>query len=142
MILLRPDCLVFKQLDGSCAPASVPEITFELVGQAAQWVDRELIEHAAQAVLHYFKVEKCQTIVSVDDFWTALERVLRGLGLEIQRSAPTPAPPTPPPIPEPNPTAPDHTSRAAMVEADLLELAAADGHGCELMFYPRLRTMV
>lgn len=126
MILLRPDCLVFKDADGECVPCSVHEVTVELLGNSAHVLDYGLLEHAAEAVLHFFKTEKGQNSVSVIEFSEALERVLRGLGYEV-RSEPC------------EPASPKEEPDAEIVETDLQELADAEGQGCELLFFPRLR---
>jgi hypothetical protein len=129
MILLRPDCLVFRTADGENVPCSAHEVTVELMGDSAEWLDAEMVEHAAGAVLHYFKSEKGQNTVSVAEFSEALERVLRGLGLTVKASEHSEAvdvknPSTPPP---------------RVVEADLQKLAGEPDLGCELVFFPRLR---
>ena len=57
MILLRPDCLVFKTADGDNVPASAEQVTLELLGEAVNSLDHELVPHAAHAALHYFRHE-------------------------------------------------------------------------------------
>ena len=131
MILLRPDCLVFKTSDGENVPCSAHQVTVELMGDSAEWLDKEMVQHAAEAVLHYFKSEKGQSTVSVAEFSEALERVLRGLGLEVHSASVsndvetgcTPAP-------------------AQVVEADLSQLVSRPGEGFELFFFSRLRDEV
>jgi hypothetical protein len=132
MIHLRPDCLVFKTADGENIPCSAHEVTVELMGDSAKWLDQEMVEHAAEAVLHYFRTEKGQNIVSVAEFSEALERVLRGLGLDVKAagadaaetaSTPSLAPPR-------------------IVETDLQHLVDEASLGCELVFFPRLRDAV
>lgn len=134
MILLRPDCLVFRTIEGEDIPCSAHEVTVELMGDSAKWLDAELIGHAAEAVLHYFKSEKGQNTVSVGEFSEALERVLRGLGLDVKAAgkdalsftADNSTPMTPPRV----------------VEADLRLLAGESDLGGELIFFPRLRDVV
>ena len=131
MILLRPDCLVFKTSDGESVPCSAHQVTVELIGDSAEWLDKDMVQHAAEAVLHYFKSEKGQGTVSVAEFSEALERVLRGLGFEVHSASvsndiKTPSDPAP----------------ARVVEADLNQFASQPGEGFELFFFPRLRDEV
>ena len=129
MILLRPDCLVFKTTDGEHVPCSAHEVTVELIGDSAAWLDKDLVGHAAEAVLHYFKSEKGQNSVSVAEFSEALERVLRGLGLDVkagETSESSPLDISPEPAPR-------------VVEADLQQLVGESDLGGELVFFPRLR---
>src|SRR6266516_3828902 len=121
MILLRPDCLVFKTTAGEHIPCSAHEVALELMGSAAQWLDQELVEHVAKAVLHYFQSEKGQHAVSVAEFSGALERVLRGLGFDVKASDSTSG--SDGPILTP--------SQRRVVESDLLELADKPSQGCE-----------
>lgn len=124
MILLRPDCLVFKTAAGDQIPCSAQDVTIELMGDSAQWLDKEIIENAAAAVLHYFRVEKEQDSVSVAEFTETLERVLKGFGLDVKSGATTSSAPGEPP---------------RIVEADLRRLAEESGVCSELCFFPRLR---
>ena len=132
MILLRPDCLVFKTADGENVPCSAHEVTVELMSDCTEWLDPDMVEHAAGAVLHYFKSEKGQDTVSVTEFSKALERVLRGLGFNVKASDNVQLP-----ISEPESLVPPR-----VVEADLQELAGEANLGCELVFFPRLRDML
>ena len=132
MILLRPDCLVFKTADGENVPCSAHEVTVELMSDCTEWLDPDMVEHAAGAVLHYFKSEKGQDTVSVAEFSEALERVLRGLGLNVKASDNAEAP-----LAQAESLAPPR-----VVEADLQELAGEANLGCELVFFPRLRDML
>lgn len=155
MILLRPDCLVFKDATtGEGVPGSAHELTLELVGSAAQWVDPAVVENAVQAVLHYFKKEKSQDQVTFGEFSVALEKALRGLGVDVKAAGPKTGaiaqelieigvapPPTlsisaGPDEPEP-PLVPSR-----VVDEDLQLLAGDNGNGCELFFFPRLRDAV
>jgi hypothetical protein len=83
MIQLNPDCLVFQTADGDYIPCSAEFVTLELIGDAADLLDPELIQDASAAVLHYFKYELGRTHVSVGEFSMALEKVLRGFGLSV-----------------------------------------------------------
>jgi hypothetical protein len=127
MILLRPDCLVFETAAGEHIPCAAKEVTFELVGEAAKWLDAETIENAAAAVLHYFRKERKQESVSVAQFASALEKVFVELGLEVKMSVPL------------APTASTAPPSRPLVEADLRGFA---GDGGELFLFPRLREEV
>ena len=123
MILLRLDCLVFETTAGEQIPCGAKEVTFELVGEAAKWLDAEIIENAAAAVLHYFRSERGQEIVTVAQFASALEKVFVELGLDVKMSEATD---------EPSP-------KRTLVEADLCGFASDGG---ELFLFPRLREEV
>jgi hypothetical protein len=125
MILLRPDCLVFKTADGENIPCSAQAVAIELIGDSSQWLDRELIENAAAAVLHFFRVEKQKDSVSVAEFSLALERVLRGFGFDVKSGDAT----DPSPVPAPR-----------VIEADLGRLAGESGNCLELGFFQSLRS--
>lgn len=131
MILLRQDCLVFRTDDGQSIPCSVTEITVELLGEAAHTLDSELLQHAAEAVLHYFKTEQGKQTVSIAEFSNALEKVFRGLGLAV---ASTKA--------EPHLPSQSQTSPPRVIEADLRQLAGDSEFAGELVFFPRLREAV
>lgn len=130
MILLRPDCLVFKTAAGENVPASAHEVTVELMGGQGSWLDPEIVRNAAEAVLHYFKTEKGQLTVSVGEFSEALERVLRGLGFDV-KSAGVNETIKAQPAPEP--------STGRIVETNLHRFAGELGTNCELVFFPKLR---
>ena len=132
MILLRPDCLVFRTADGENIPCSAHEVTVELMSDCTEWLDPDMVEHAAGAVLHYFKSEKGQDAVSVAEFSEALERVLRGLGLNVKASDNA----------ETSVAEPESLLPPRVVEADLQQLAGEANLGCELVFFPRLRDML
>jgi hypothetical protein len=106
------------------------------MGDATELLDKEMIVHAAEAVLHYFKAEKGQTTVSVAEFSEALERVLRGLGLDVKSAEPE------------DETLSVTTNeivksvRPRVVETDLQSIAGESDTGCELLFFPRLREAV
>ncbi len=120
MILLHSDCLVFKMNNGESVPCSAETITVELLGDAAELIDPEIVQHAAATVLYHFKTDLGKTVVSVQEFSLALEKILRGFGLSI--------------------VAADAVSEPLrMAEADLRLLACESGKGYELAFFPRLR---
>jgi hypothetical protein len=120
MILLQPDCLVFKTSHGENIPCSAQQVTVELIGESASVLDDEVIHNAAQAVLHYFKLELGKTLVSVGEFAQVLEKVLRGLGFEVR-------------------TAEVDGDADRIEEADLRLLASESGKAFELVFFQRLR---
>src|SRR5262245_42007675 len=111
MIRLRPDCLAFKTDDGESIHCSAHQVVVELIGDAAIWLGKEVITHASEAVLHYFRNEKKQETVSVAEFVEALERVLKGLGFEVKAA--------------PASTTPSASAPPRVVEADLRDLANA-----------------
>jgi hypothetical protein len=122
MIALRPDCLVFRTPSGEGMPLSAEMISPEMLGANAQAFDPEFIRHAAKAVFFYFKHELGWQTVTVGEFAGALEKVLRGFTLQSQ------------------PPGESGVPRLEVVEADLCRLAEESGTGCELVFFPRLRS--
>lgn len=124
MIQLKPDCLIFSTASGELIPCSAEDVTIELMGDAAQTIDPDIIRNAAAAVLHYFRTELNREHVSVTEFSTALEKVLSGFGFNVSyddEGAPSVKPP------------------AHVVDADLREIALVSGKGCELFFFNQLR---
>jgi hypothetical protein len=121
MIQLRSDCLFLKTPEGETFPCSAEIASVEVVGETTWQMDPELVQHAAQAVLHYFRHELGRDTVSVGEFSEALQKVLGRLGLNAPQNAPV----------------------APAVEAqpgiDLQELANSAGEGFELAFFSRLR---
>jgi hypothetical protein len=145
MILLRPDCLVFKTAGGESIPCSAHDVTVELMGDSAELVDKEMILHAAEAVLHYFKTEKGQHTVSVAEFSEALERVLRGLGLDVKSAEDDENPSAGLTLETTTVTEADEpvaSVRPRVVEEDLNRLASESDGSCELVFFPRLRDAI
>lgn len=120
MIQLRSDCLMFKLPGGESVPCSAEQVTVELIGEAADALDPEVVRNAARAVLHYFRVELGRTSISVGEFSEALAGVLRDFGL---------------PICEPVESRPARRR----IGYDLRRLACECGKGFELAFFPRLR---
>lgn len=120
MILLRPDCLVFKRKDGENVPCSTEEIVVELLGDSAKAMDENFLHNVSQAVLQYFKHDLGWTTVTLGEFSVALSKVLRSFGMECKVVG-----------------GQDVGSRVA--EADLGNLAAEGEGGFELFFFNRLR---
>jgi hypothetical protein len=123
MILLRHDCLVFKNTDGSGVPASAHEFAVEIIGEAVGMLDEEVVKNAAHAVLHYFKDELHRTSVTIGEFTGALEETLRKLGYNIDAALPKKKTPN-------------------IVTSNLQEIADQIGVGYELLFFSRLRDEV
>jgi hypothetical protein len=120
VILLHSHSLVFKTSDGDLIPCDAEEVTIELIGDAVNKLDTNVVRQAAAAVLHYFKTEREQEVVTILEFTTALERVLRKLGLKVISG---------------------ESSRAndKIIEADLVDLVADEGAASELLFFQRLK---
>ena len=123
MIQLHSHCLVFETANGEHIPCAVEDVSVEIIGAAVDQLDHEIVKEAAAAVLHYFKVERQQTIVTIAEFTAALEEVLRGLGLVMTAAAPKPEP----------------ALTGSVAETSLDLLAEETGDGGELLFFPRLR---
>ena len=126
MIQLHSHCLVFETANGEHIPCSVEDVSVEVIGEAVDQLDHQLVKEAAAAVLHYFKVERKQTIVTIGEFTAALEEVLRGLGLIVNSTQPKPA----------------LALASPVAETRLDELAEETGDGGALLFFPRLRDVV
>jgi hypothetical protein len=156
MIRLRPDCLAFKSSSGDSIPCTAEQVVIELIGDAAQWLDKDVVRHAAQAVLHFFRTEKGQETVSFSEFVEALEHVLRGLGLDIKATPASDVTASGAPaatgstgfnlVASGAPTAAAKANANAIsrrvVESDLQALAGESAGGAELFFFPRLRDEV
>jgi len=111
---------MFEMPGGEAIPCSAELVTVNFLGTTVDSIDHDLVQNAARAVLHYFKVEQGKTFVSMREFFTALTTVLRGFGMSI------------------NWVDPAGPSRR-IGEANLGELACESGQGFELAFFPRLR---
>ncbi|MFO1487323.1 MAG: hypothetical protein U1F65_02485 [Verrucomicrobiota bacterium] len=120
MITLGSDCLLFELNSGESVPLSAEMITIELTGNKSDYFDSHFVQHAAQAVFHYFKHDLQRVSVTVGEFASALESVLRGFGVQATPAETAPA-------------------RQTVLESDLQRLARESGDGCELFFFPRLR---
>lgn len=120
MIQLHSHSLVFETADGDLIPCDAEEVTIELIGEAVQQLDPNLVRQAAAAVLHYFRHERDQEVVTIREFTSALEEVLRNLGLTVLQGK-TPL------------------KGGKILEADLCDLIEIDGSATELLFFTRLR---
>jgi hypothetical protein len=121
MIQLHSDYLVFEVSGGDKIPCSVEKLTIEVLADSLDQIDPDVIQHAAAAVLHYFRDDLGRVNVTIDEFTSALEHVLTGLGYRVEGSS-APA-----------------TTSTEVVEADLGAMAESLGDALELGFYPRLR---
>jgi len=90
MIQLRPDYLQIQSGTGDLLPCSAEQVSVELLGEACYQLDPVMVQHAAEAVLHYFRHDMGRENVSVAEFSEALEKALRGMGVSVQ-SATAPA---------------------------------------------------
>lgn len=122
MIQLNPDYLLFEMPDGNAVPCSAETVTVELIGEAVESLDPDIVKNAAAAVLHYFQHEEKKQTVSVNEFSNALERVLRGFGFEVVSNVPGPSIKT--------------------VRADLGEISEENGQPCEILLFQRLRAEI
>lgn len=129
MIRLRSDCLEFELSNGEKVPCSAQSVTVELIGPALEMLEPHIVENAAAAVLHYFRVELEKESVTLSEFTSALETALRGLGINVTCDAASPV------------TNGLDTPRV-MRQADLRELAAEAGKEFELGFFNRLRDTI
>jgi hypothetical protein len=120
MIALATDFLLFELTSGERIPFSAETISIELMGDSGTALEPEFVKHAAASVFHYFKHDLGQETVSVAEFSGALEKVLRGLGFNVQAAEPV-------------------ESVVENIEADLARLAHESDGGCELTFFPKLR---
>jgi hypothetical protein len=108
--------------NGDKIPCAASTVTVELMGTAVEQVDREIIEHATAAVLHYFHHDLQRTEVTLSEFTEALETALRGMGLNVTC---------------------DTTQKTTRIaSSDLRVLATESGKAFELGFFARLREQV
>ncbi len=120
MITLSSDCLLFQLANGESVPFSAEMISVELSGQDAGKYDRHFVQHAANAVFHYFKHDLGRLSVTVGEFACALEKVLRGFGACAEAVE-------------------TRSCARRVMESDLRQLASDSGKAYELLFFPRLR---
>ncbi|HEY0456729.1 MAG TPA: hypothetical protein VGE41_10170 [Verrucomicrobiae bacterium] len=120
MILLRPDCLVFKHRNGDNLPFAADQFALDIIGEAVGMLDQEILKNAAGAVLHFFKEELGRTTVTVGEFAGALESTLSKLGFDIKTDF-------------------SQKLKAPILDSNLREIASETGPGFEMMFFHRLR---
>ena len=119
VIQLHNDYLLFQTSNGQVIPCSAAQITIELIGEYATVINPVLLQQAAAAVLHYFKTDLGRDHVTIAEFSSVLERILRHFGFSVSAEADS----SPAPIPS----------------TDLQKLAPEAGRAFELEFFPRLR---
>lgn len=119
MIPKPQDSLVFKLAAGQEIPCSAGSVNFQLVGDAAGLVDANILNHAAAAVLHYYRTDLQRETITPEEFSMALEKVLHGFGFTHVKAATS-----------------DEVKLPPIAEADLRALAS---DGIELIFFQRLR---
>lgn len=124
MIQLHSHSLVFETTDGELIPCDAEEVTIELIGEAVQDLDPNLVRQAATAVLHYFKSECEQQVVTIREFTQALEQVLHNLGVQVSKEEKSAA---------------KSLVGGKILEADLSDLIEEDGSATELIFFARLK---
>jgi len=134
MIALAYDCLLFQTSSGESIPFSAEMISVELTGEGIGAFDPEFLKHAASAVFHYFKHDLGRVTVTVGEFAGALEKVLRGFGLQSEADEQNG---------EHHFEGEDEDEKEAparrVLKSDLRTLACESGKGFELFFFPRLR---
>lgn len=123
MIRLHPDYLWVRDSRGATTPVDAQTLALEVVTAAGQSVDPELIRQAAAAVLFYFTSELGRSTVTLQEFATELERVLRAFGVNAAVS----------PTDEPC---------LRLARYDLRALALDAPAEMELLFFPKLRSTV
>ena len=124
MIQLHTDCLVFETSDGESIPCSAQDVTVELLGDAALELEPHMITEAAEAVLFHFKVDLGRASVTVGEFTTALEVILRGFGYKIVAAGD------------------DDKTDDGTAETNLHDLAHQAGEGLEMVFFCTLRDQI
>jgi hypothetical protein len=124
MIQLLENSIWVEKPSGSTSVCTAEQITIELMGGAIEGLDPEMVRQAAAGVLHYFKVELGREFVTVGEFSTALAKVLKGFGLDVES------------------TALIEGVGSKVVTTDLRELAKNCGDEFELGFFVRLRERV
>jgi hypothetical protein len=140
MIALAYDCLLFQTSNGESIPFSAEMISVELTGEGIGEFDPEFLKHAASAVFHYFKHDLGRVTVTVGEFAGALEKVLRGFGLQSESDEQNGEHVHK--IDDEDDEEKEHEGVSAarrVLKSDLRLLACESGKGFELFFFPRLR---
>jgi len=135
MIALAFDCLLFQTSNGESIPFSAEMISVELSGDGIGEFDPEFLKDAASAVFHYFKHDLKRVTVTVGEFAGALEKVLRGFGLQSEADEQNGEHVDDFPSEEDIVAEPERR----VLKSDLRLLACESGKGFELFFFPRLR---
>jgi hypothetical protein len=136
MIALAYDCLLFQTSNGESIPFSAEMISVELTGEGIGEFDPEFLKHAASAVFHYFKHDLGRVTVTVGEFAGALEKVLRGFGLQSESDEQNGEHAG---APSDEPSEEQTAAARRVLKSDLRLLACESGKGFELFFFPRLR---
>ena len=118
MIALASDCLLFETPEGESVPFSAEMVSIELMGDSSKLLDSDFVRQASKAVFHYFRNELGRDTVTVAEFASALEKVLRSFGYSVNS---------------------DSDAEPQALDSDLRRLAKESAGGCELFFFPRLR---
>jgi hypothetical protein len=134
MIALAYDCLLFQTSSGESIPFSAEMISVELSGEGIGAFDPEFLKHAASAVFHYFKHDLGRVTVTVGEFAGALEKVLRGFGLQSEADEQNGEHAC-----EVEDEDEEVSKERRVLKSDLRLLACESGKGFELFFFPRLR---
>lgn len=141
MIRLHSDYLVFELDSGESVPCSVEAIAFELVEAVAGLADRNVIENAARAVVHYFREELGKESVCINEFIDSLSFVLKEFGYEVEtRSFESLSAEENDEIPSDSETQITKSQSNSLVE--ILEDQREKGELMELSFFKQLRETV
>ena len=124
MIQLQSNCLVFRMSSGELLPCAAEEIAEELLGDAINLIEPQTIQEVLKAVVYYFREERNFSSVSIDQFSSALGKVLQGFGFDV--------------VFDEDPNLDLHIE-----QTDLHLLASeTEGQSLELFFFQRLRRQV
>lgn len=124
MIQLRSNCLVCETDDGEHIPFSAESLSEELVEQLQGTIDPEVIRHAAESVVQFYRDEQMLDVIRLSEFVDAITEVLRSLGFEVAIDV--------------EPEGRDKIPRLVS-ESDLGEFSADPSSFSELELLPKLR---